>query len=256
MEVHAHSSPAPGGAHTARKKWTHYLWEFLMLFLAVFCGFLAENIREKYVESHRAHELVVPLLDDIREDTAALNTLIQLRERQSKALDTIWHILKGDDWKQGSKKLYSLFSRYVQRLEFQNRNTTIDQLKNSGYLRYFKDQKLVSLIQQYIIDMQLVKDRQSRELKLMDNSIDPVHIKFFDQAAFDLLRSEQGMPESNFMIRNLNEFKKDDFINLLLFLNRIRSLNNRIYNKKALESANKLLDQLRLDFPGEVKKVF
>ena len=29
MEVHAHT-------HTARKKWTHYFWEFLMLFLAVF----------------------------------------------------------------------------------------------------------------------------------------------------------------------------------------------------------------------------
>ena len=250
MEVHAHT-------HTPRKKWTHYLWEFLMLFLAVFCGFLAENIREKYVESHRAHELVVPLLEDIREDTAALNTLIQLRERQSKTLDTIRHILKGDDWKQGSKKLYSLFLLYIRRQEFQNRNTTIDQLKNSGYLRYFKDQKLVSLIQQYIIDMQLVKDRQSRELQLMDNSIDPVNSKFFDQAAFDLLRSEQEIPESNFMIRNLNEFKKDDFINLLLFLNRIRSVNNSgIYNKKALESAKKLLDQLRLDFPGEVKKVF
>jgi len=39
MEVHRH-------AHTDRKKWTHYLWEFLMLFLAVFCGFLAENQRE------------------------------------------------------------------------------------------------------------------------------------------------------------------------------------------------------------------
>jgi hypothetical protein len=36
MEVHHH-------AHTARKKWTHYFWEFLMLFVAVFCGFLAEN---------------------------------------------------------------------------------------------------------------------------------------------------------------------------------------------------------------------
>ena len=35
MEVHTHSSPAPGGAQTARKKWTHYFWEFLMLFLAV-----------------------------------------------------------------------------------------------------------------------------------------------------------------------------------------------------------------------------
>ena len=30
MEVHAHT-------HTARKKWSHYLWEFLMLLLAVFC---------------------------------------------------------------------------------------------------------------------------------------------------------------------------------------------------------------------------
>ena len=30
MEVHAHT-------HTARKKWTHYFWEFLMLFPAVFC---------------------------------------------------------------------------------------------------------------------------------------------------------------------------------------------------------------------------
>ena len=28
MEVHAHT-------HTERKQWTHYLWEFLMLFLAV-----------------------------------------------------------------------------------------------------------------------------------------------------------------------------------------------------------------------------
>ena len=43
MEVHTHT-------HTARKKGTHYLWEFLMLFLAVFAGFLAENQREHIVE--------------------------------------------------------------------------------------------------------------------------------------------------------------------------------------------------------------
>ena len=35
MEIHAHS-------HTPGKKWTHYFREFLMLFPAVFCGFLAE----------------------------------------------------------------------------------------------------------------------------------------------------------------------------------------------------------------------
>ena len=31
MEVHHH--PIAIGSHTARKKWTHYFWEFLMLFL-------------------------------------------------------------------------------------------------------------------------------------------------------------------------------------------------------------------------------
>ena len=69
MEVHHHS-------HTARKKWVHYFWEFLMLFLAVFCGFLAENIREHRIEQHRAKQFALSLLNDLKEDTAALNMAI------------------------------------------------------------------------------------------------------------------------------------------------------------------------------------
>ena len=57
MEVHAHS-------HTPRKKWTHYLWEFLMLFLAVFCGFLAENFREHYVEHQREIQFIQSLVKE------------------------------------------------------------------------------------------------------------------------------------------------------------------------------------------------
>src|SRR5882724_522556 len=48
METHAHHlHHAPG------KKIWHYFYEFLMLFLAVFSGFLAENWREHYVEHER-----------------------------------------------------------------------------------------------------------------------------------------------------------------------------------------------------------
>src|SRR5215470_2458972 len=53
METHAHHlHKAPG------KKWTHYLFEFLMLFLAVFCGFLAENFREHLVEKKRSRQYI------------------------------------------------------------------------------------------------------------------------------------------------------------------------------------------------------
>ena len=53
MEIHHHahgSDPdsSTSSGHRGRKKWTHYFWEFLMLFLAVFCGFLAENQREHF----------------------------------------------------------------------------------------------------------------------------------------------------------------------------------------------------------------
>jgi hypothetical protein len=40
------------------KKWTHYFWEFFMLFLAVSAGFLVENQREHYVEHQRAKKML------------------------------------------------------------------------------------------------------------------------------------------------------------------------------------------------------
>jgi hypothetical protein len=50
MEVHHHSHTSDPDSHRGRKKLTHYFFEFLMLFLAVFAGFLAENWREHIVE--------------------------------------------------------------------------------------------------------------------------------------------------------------------------------------------------------------
>lgn len=53
MEVHKHPHHV-----THKKKWNEYLLEFFMLFLAVFLGFIAENIREENVEKHREKQLV------------------------------------------------------------------------------------------------------------------------------------------------------------------------------------------------------
>ena len=80
MEVHHH-------AHTPRKKWTHYFWEFLMLFLAVSLGFLVENQREHYVEHKRAKVYARLLVDDLSADIAELN-------KAAKVLNKI--IIAGD----------------------------------------------------------------------------------------------------------------------------------------------------------------
>ena len=83
MEVHAHT-------HTPRKKWTHYFWEFLMLFLAVFCGFLAENFREHQIEKHRAKQYISSLYEDLKNDTARINQLLKYDDEKIRALNTMY----------------------------------------------------------------------------------------------------------------------------------------------------------------------
>ena len=83
MEVHAHT-------HTPRKKWTHYFWEFIMLFLAVFCGFLAENQREHMVEHQREKQYMESLLSDLAADTTVLGSGIPLKLKRINAIDSVF----------------------------------------------------------------------------------------------------------------------------------------------------------------------
>src|SRR5258705_4981767 len=82
MEVHAHT-------HSPRKKWTHYFWEFLMLFLAVFCGFLAENQREHMIEHQREKQYMRSLLEDLQTDTATIKRVYNLALIQKASLDSL-----------------------------------------------------------------------------------------------------------------------------------------------------------------------
>lgn len=81
MEVHHHS-------HTERKKWKHYLFEFLMLFLAVFAGFLAENQREHYIEHRREKTYIRSIAEDLGQDINQLDSIIRTRKRLDKIMDS------------------------------------------------------------------------------------------------------------------------------------------------------------------------
>ena len=137
MEVHAHT-------HTERKKWTHYLWEFLMLFLAVFCGFLAENQREHFIEHKRAKNYARDLASDLKRDTAMIGVIIRQIHQHIHVMDSLALYVK--DRKLDQMKNLDLFvlgssDRYR---PFMWNRSTIQQLINSGSLRYFSDSGTVS----------------------------------------------------------------------------------------------------------------
>ena len=143
MEVHHHS-------HHGKKKWTEYFWEFLMLFLAVFCGFLAENQREHYVEAQRAKEYAKSLLSDMKEDTTEIKSGILQNDFMVKAFDSCISIgLKNID-KPAVPGVFYYYSRFTTNAYSIDWNkSTLMQLIQSGNLRYFKNKELVNKINKY-----------------------------------------------------------------------------------------------------------
>ena len=61
-----------------------------MLFLAVFCGFLAENEREHMVEHQREKQYMQSLVSDLAADTAVLSNGVPLKLRRISSIDSVF----------------------------------------------------------------------------------------------------------------------------------------------------------------------
>ncbi|MBD0332172.1 MAG: hypothetical protein ICV66_05915 [Chitinophagaceae bacterium] len=133
-----------------KKKWTEYLLEFFMLFLAVFLGFLAENQREHTVEANRAKEYAKSFISDLKGDTAELHAAINAEKFRQTCMDSIVSIfgrLHSNLLVPGS---FYYYSRFVSDLYVVDWNSsTINQLVHSGNLRYFENKELVDKINSY-----------------------------------------------------------------------------------------------------------
>jgi hypothetical protein len=158
MEVHAHT-------HTERKKFTHYLWEFLMLFLAVFCGFLAENFRESQVEHHREKEYMRSLLQDLSVDVRNIDETLESGPMVAEKLDSIVYILNEKDPDKNAYDLYRLGSMTGRIVEVSFNDRTSSQLKNAGTMRLIRNSDLSDSIQNY---WTFVKADESTAQKMFD----------------------------------------------------------------------------------------
>ena len=139
MEVHAHSHTSDPDSHRGRKKWTHYFWEFLMLFLAVTLGFLVENQREHYIEKQRAKQLAASLAIDLGSDISRLNNVISARNTKKEKFDILMDELEKKPVDQNDSLIfYIIEENLLNRTNLIPNTGTYQQIKNSGALRYFE----------------------------------------------------------------------------------------------------------------------
>lgn len=145
MEVH-HSH---GIAH--KKKWTEYMLEFFMLFLAVFLGFLVENFREHQVEEHRAEKHMRTMLENLKYDTTRFGSNLRGNLAIATGLDSFRSEIElGIDGKADANKLYYYYWKYGRGSNFPVINdAAMSQLKSSGMLRMVKNDSLVKEMGDY-----------------------------------------------------------------------------------------------------------
>jgi len=222
MEVHHHSHHP--------KKWKEYFVEFLMLFLAVSMGFVAENIREKHVENERSEELIQAFIIDIKENQKQLDSLILQNQKQSSYFDSLSIVHATIKEPIDLYELANTLDFWMYR--FINRKTIFEQMKSSGALRYIQNQEVLNAILQYEDNANLAEFR----------SVETETQYYFDHFRPGL---QKLLPPSFFILRGIDNPS----------LRRINSnihpgfyKNYNVHNKelrKQLEDTKLSIDQIR-----------
>ena len=185
MEVHHH-------AHSSRKKWTNYFWEFLMLFLAVFCGFLAEYQLEHVIERNREKEFIQTFIEDLKTDTTAIRLNIIFRKKKMEQMDSLMLLLSTQKIKGNEKDLYYFGRTLIRSSRFQSNDRTISQLKSSGSLRLIRNEQVADSIMSYqkLVEILIVNDEDERIERF--NTF-PIISHIFNPFVFDKMVTIDGI---------------------------------------------------------------
>lgn len=200
------SENIPPRAHFANnfsmKKIQYYFFQFLMLFLAVFCGFLAENWREQMQERNREIEFIHSIVEDLKSDTLQSNIILERLKSTSAGIDSVLNALASPEVIENSNNIYRLWTKNLDIRTFVSNDRTIQQLKNSGELRLIRNRAVSDRIMKYD---QTVKNYYQQS-NFMYNALSDqrIYSQFFD---FISLNKNENIPVplTEQGIKSLNE---------------------------------------------------
>lgn len=242
------------------KSWKTYLFEFVTLTFAVFMGFVAENLREEMAEKRQTVELAQNLYDELLADSIEVDRILTGRDRMIDALLELKDYVRDSSLTNVSKGfIKNYFSGIHYGSRFQPTDVVLEQLKNSGSLRYFKSKELQQLTRDLGGSISRVRERVHIELEYGYDFIIPFAVKHIDWEYVVGISNDKPIPLSElftlidndtslrFEINNVTEFKRKDVINMILVF---RNLNKAGYSacRRYRELNHKLLAELRKEY--------
>lgn len=263
MEVHHHPD-----LHHKRKHFREYFLEFLMIFLAVSLGFIADNIRENISGHAKADELAQSLYKETYSDSIVVQHRIAGRLDKERFLDYFIRYVKDSNLNNLSDQFYPAFTATVVTtisMIFEPKDGILDQLKNSGDLKYFKSNRLQEEIGEIGVAISNLKAANAEEASFRESMIWPFRIRHYDYKWFEDLvklnkntadnvgvekwfKSSNGLPRDKPRIIKLNLFDKDEAQNIASSYMAIIRGTRLISYKEYVEANHRLLETLREEY--------
>ena len=195
-----------------------------MLFLAVFCGFLAEYQLEHKIETDRGRQYVSSMYEDLKMETLTLNDVIQNRVRRNEMLDSLFFLIENPG---GHLSSLYFFARHITRTApvlFINNDRTIQQLKFSGGLRLITNKTISDSIMIYDRQVRLVLERQENELGIIRDCL-PYYYKIFDGRIFVKMLDANNVINRITFGPSLLKFSEQDLNTFLGYYHNIKAIN-------------------------------
>jgi len=182
----------PNNNH-GRKTWKSYLFDFFMLFLAVFLGFLAQWQLELSSEHRQEREFILSLAEDLKKDTLNLNNYFRFNENIQAYCDSLQFCISRTDIFKTSNSFYNYSRELARYARYYPTDRTIQQLKNSGNMRLIRKWNVSNAITDY--------DGNTKSLIELDKQLNEQIIKYIEHLTefLDLQAYDKLNPSESFM---------------------------------------------------------
>jgi hypothetical protein len=237
MEVHTHT-------HTARKKWTHYFWEFLMLFLAVFCGFLAEYQLEHKIERDREKIYMQNMLDDLKADTAIYSDYAARNAVVRGLVDTLTVLFKSPDRKKHISKLaYSARIMTAKWKQIAMVKRTYEEMKSSGHLRLIRKKEVAGDVSKYYSSLSELDTYNTVGMMWSDNYAKAMAKLFDGEALLKIIKEKKEIPLNEDVLISEDKLSINELLTSAGYFYGALSLNDAVaaIRKKAAEQLIELI---------------
>jgi hypothetical protein len=225
--------------------WAKVTFEFLFVLAAVFFGLYFDSLRHNWSDYRKEKKIGLALYQDLLKESSTIKDKIDFRNKKKIYADSLIYLLNNHVDSNDNRKIYYYHRSTSRRGYLSSINPTIEQIKVSGDLEYFRSKKIVNEIISYEVKRKDIEQLQQVEEEILFDLRRLAPKILYAPVLEEMVPNHEVLyPTGNLSLRT----KDPEVLNeIACNLHYINSANNRlsVYLQELKDQCDKLILSLR-----------